>query len=61
MTVIVKCQAKSVDILTVEKTETKLTLENLKKINPGKIIYAEFADFGVMGDCGSAQIFTLRY
>ena len=38
----------------------RLTSEILKTLNPADIIYAEFADFGAMGACGTARIFALE-
>lgn len=38
---------------------TKLTSSILKKLKPADIIYAEFAEGGAMGACGTARIFTI--
>ena len=38
----------------------RLTSKVLKSLNPAEIIYAEFADFGAMGACGTARIFALE-
>ena len=44
-----------------EKMELiRLTSKVLEALNPDDIIYAEFADFGAMGACGSARIFALE-
>lgn len=39
---------------------TKLTKQVLKSIKPAAIIYAEFAEGGAMGACGTARIFTIE-
>ena len=38
----------------------KLTQKILKQIKPKEILYAEFANEGAMGACGTARIFTLE-
>lgn len=39
-------------------TKVRLTSAVLEKMKPEQIIYAEFADFGAMGACGTARIFA---
>ena len=38
----------------------KLTKDILEKINPKEIVYAEFAEGGAMGACGTARIYTIE-